>query len=728
MGLFAKLLRPLATPVEPTRSIGLQKPRGVVGKSLSFDIDKENVVPNLKKSKGKIKKKNKKDKKDKNLFWKRKNPPSAAPKLSLFLAQTEDDNGSTVLTSSMTASHASASRNSKTHSATGPLHEASQVSGLTERGDSEIKINSRINSFHSRPVTPSVMPVTPAKRRRWKKAKAQSVAQGEDSTKGAIQQEAQDVSVLNASNLVVDQMIHYPAPSERPSTPHPGRKKKKSGAERLKAAKIKANALMKKQKSDESASESLKAAKIKANALLNLSSTEIKSEKNDNEETNALISTASSAVEFDDLNIGNDTTNEDLRSSDEGSVDTVQTTDSFVGRTKIHFTNLKQMPLFSSLSSVNSLSKNKSDDGNLKESPRRSSTGELAVVHIAREEQENIPKRSSFVSATAISLLDIIDDMEGDMNELKSIFRSSDTFDDLQHDSIASSENSRGDGWISNGAIHDENSSSSVASSFSFNSDEFAEEDHLVTEHVNLNVLEMSTIIEENEESSQDPLDAALERGALNSKNAGEYGEYKVPELENSELSGSRLTKCTGATGAPLSVRKSRSEGNRAKFIPKQGLNKSISWKAENEVFTFEPPFKANLELALEMVRSYDPRYNQAGKAKPVDKPVPPTLVRSNAQKPLRSILKTSESYSGRSLVRSLSAHLDRTLGAHLSELTFDEASVSSQRSRQSSTSTYSSNSTSESMKYMVGRLKEETNRRRNKLLIYCQDGKKNCS
>ena len=725
MGLFAKLLRPLA-PVEHPH----QRPRGVLGKSLSsnknyvvvgksLSSNKENVLPNLKKSKGKGKKKKKKkkdDKKDKNLFWQRKKPPAAAPKLSLFLAaKTEDVNGNGVTgsttTGSMTASNASVYGNSKNQSATGPLHEVShQISGLTERGDSENKLHSP-GSFHSRPVTPTDRPVTPVKRGRWRKAKAQSVAEGEASPKDAIQLEAQNISVLHASENVVDQMIHFPAPSERPSTPYPERKKKKS---------------------DGSASERLKAAKLRANALLKLASTEIKTEKNDSEVTDELISIVAGAVMFDDLHIDKDTANEDLRSADEGSVDTFQTTDSFGGRTKIHFTNLKQMSLFSSSSAVNSLSKNIADDGNLKESPRRSSTGELAVIHTAREEeevQEVKPKRGSLASG-AISLQDIIDDMEGDMQELHSIFRSSGTFDDLQDDSNASWANSRSDGWISNGALRDESCSSSIESIFSFNSDEFAEEDHLVTAHkyMNLSGSEMSIIVEENEESSQDPLDAALERGALNSENAGECGDYNVPELENSELSGSGLAECMGAAGAPFATRKSHSTGNRTNRLPKRGLNKSISWKAENEVFTFETSFKVNLERALEMVRSYDPRYKDAAKAKPVvkpvEKPVPSVLERSNAQKPLRSILKTSESYSGRTLVKSLSAHLDRTLGQHLSDLSFDSTSVSSHRSRQSSTSTYSSNSTSESVKYMVGRLKEETSRRRNKL-INCRHGKK---
>merc|ERR1712232_1482849 len=89
-----------------------------------------------------------------------------------------------------------------------------------------------------------------------------------------------------------------------------------------------------------------------------------------------LITINSSAVIFDNLSV-QDSANEDLRST--GSLDTFQTIDSSQHAMVVHITNMKQLPLFSKLSSVNTLAD--AGENGKRYTAYRSSTGDLAVVH-----------------------------------------------------------------------------------------------------------------------------------------------------------------------------------------------------------------------------------------------------------------------------------------------------------------------------------------------------------
>jgi len=677
MGLFAKLLRTRAVPAEPPQieDRSTSKPRAMWNRSCG--ADKENVVPVQKgvkrAKKGKTSKGKKKEKAEKNQFWKRKKAPAAAPKLSLFLAQIEDNNGSTVVTGSMTASF-----NSKIASSNNRLHaQASQISGLTERGNSEVHITSKGGST-SRLRSPNGNCARASASSEFSQGGEARVtnknqnksAKGEDLA-------VKETEKLSSSQVLSDvvQLMPLLAASKRPSTPYPS--ELKSEPKKIKVVAQKATG----------------SAKLKAKALLAPIKSGLETEANASE----IITTGSSTVAFDDLDIGTDAANEDLISASDGSIGSIESGEPYSENLNIHFTNLKQLPLFSLSSSENIYLTNRNNYDFEKCDSKRSPTGELASIPIP---QEGELMKNTFGSATASSLQDIIDDMEEDMKELKSIFKSSETFDDLQDDRSANRAESRSrDGWIANGALCDESCASSGTSNFSFNSEDFAEDDFLGTDPVNLdgiNSFEMTTIIEENEDGSQDPLEAALKKGELLS--AGEFGDDKIPALKLSILSDlSDSFSCTEEPAVQISI------------SPKRQLKKTISWKAEDEVFTFKPPFKVNLEKALEMVRSYDPKYKNAAKPKLNSKPEVCALKRSNAQRPLKSILKSNHSFSHRTLNRSLSSHL--------SDVSFDDTSLtSSQRSRQSSLSTFSSTSTSESVQRMVAMLKKETERRRKKL------------
>ena len=166
----------------------------------------------------------------------------------------------------------------------------------------------------------------------------------------------------------------------------------------------------------------------------------------------------------------------------------------------------------------------------------------------------------------------------------------------------------------------------------------------------------------------------------------GGYGSVHT----DSDLSDSFAS--TSQSGSPpSSLENSLNKKLKRTEIPRRKITKTLSWKEKDEIFTYAKPYKSiNLQMALEMVRTYDPRYeNQNRAASP-----PPRL--NHVQKPLKSILKKSKSWGPQ-------------------EFSNDDSSIS----QESSSSTLSSNATSESVQYMVGKLKLEAARRRRKISVH---------
>lgn len=663
MGLFKKLLRPLATTIQepPHQPSVLKKNKKNVRNKEKFShhIDgKENFNP-VKQKANNGKKRNKKgrsDKKQKRPFWKKnKKTPQAAPKLSLFLAQDAGDNGSTIVTSSVTASLSqTSSRHSlATKSLSSSTNRSSIKSIASKDSQSNLKAAPKLSAFLLQDDNQKGIKETIIK-----------PILSSQASKNEQKDEAKTETLKPLTSTL-----------QSPSSPLPeGKTLKQKSLDSPKSV----------------------------------------------EAVDDLMTINSSAVIFDNLSV-QDSANEDLRST--GSLDTFQTIDSSQHIMVVHITNMKQLPLFSKLSSVNTLAD--ADDNGKRYTAYRSSTGDLAVVHdlktepVKTKEQElkTVKKLND-----ASDLQDIIDDIENDMRELKSILGSADSidsFEDLKTDAKCNSS------WLLSTTMQDDSSSSSL---LSFSSDDFKEDDETPTkktfEMTNISKLEMTTIVEEREEenSSVDPIEAALKRGVCKSQKAGENGDRSSQELPLFETKPAIKTSKSDTQVVVASAKTRPTRGALRKSSARRQVNsertmtKRISWKAENEVHVFDLPCKINLERALNMVRSYDPRYKKTDDndiKEPLKEDEAKTLSRNDVQRPLQSILRTSKSYNnGRPTSRS---SLKRSLTNPDISIS-DDSSVTSQRSRQSSTSTFSSTSTSESVQYMVAKLKGEADRRKRKV------------
>lgn len=678
MGLFTKLLRPSThQPSSPPTVIA--KPR-VMGNGKA--LNKENNDPRIKSGSRKGQKAGGKKSKKSKKFWNRKQKQEPAPKLSVFLQQIpENDVAGSVTTGSMTASHTTGSNSRQSLSTTsfstssseqqnGPLHlQSSQSAGdvLHQKESNAVQFSAGADNKNVTQLSRGGSP-----------SSAKELSDGDSGL-----HKTQDIS--SSETLQKEkEMSPLPSAAERPLTPHPKLLEK--------ASKAKLEVVEKPHKI--------------AGRLKSLETDHSVSSR----------SARSNNVVFDDL-IDNDTANIDLRSNGSTSIDSFPVQDNMeddAEKLAIQIINMH------SLTSPH-------DDSLSKKSPfpRYSMNGEYAVFG---SNQAN----GGAVVRDVVDLQDIIDEVEKDMMELNSIF-GSDVVEPKRSDRThgSSSRSGNENGWIPNGALRSETTED--PSVMSFTSDEFAEDDYRDTFKQSVSAsatsYEITTIIEENE-SDEDPLEAAFKRGELYSTDAGEgiiyedegllslgtdecfnksamngsnfadsdlsesltsasqsrYGESRHTSgsvRTDSDLSDSLASRSKGS-----SLEKSLSKGSSSRSSgPSRQIKKSISWKAAHEVRTYDQPFKSiNLELAVQMVRSYDPRY-----AKETS---PPPLSRAKAERPLKSILRKSSSWS----VRDISSS--------------DESSIS----QESNSSTLSSSATSESVQYMVRKLQREAVRRRRKL------------
>ena len=690
MGLFARLRRSPPPPALATPPTSISKPR-VLGNGKGGALNKENVDPKKKKKNGRGKKRDKKTKKSKKgRFWGREKKQETAPKLSLFLQQAPEDDIHSVATSSMTASHTTGSRFSvsskslstassslsKPHS---PLR--LQSSQFKEDDDEERSLRAeQTNRTKSPSRSNDEASRSPDSQKKTKESKKPTSEVTKESSK--IKSSGSKNKGLSASETMrKKQVTPLRSIANRQLTPsHPQPPKKKS---KTKAA----------PKHPQVKAEQFPAQDNKVHEI---------------GETNCSV--GSNDVVFDDLYIANDFAYQDFDLSSAGPVDDAE-------KSAFRITNMKSLPLLSPLSSINSLAKHAIDEAVKRDIPHRSSTGEFAVIGSSSSTGD------TFLRDVA-GLQDIIDEVEKDMMELDSLFVS-DGSKPRDLSEIVNNWARKDSGWIPNGALLQGNSEE--ASVVSFDSDEFAEDDDQeyqpIVRSTSSTSFEITTIIEENE-SDDEPLEAALKRGELLSMDAEEgmssdegllsmgtsadagnlSKNSKGHQYQRSGANGSVHTdsdlsdsftstsdSASPASSLDVSLKKKTKLNKSRPPPPSRRITKTLSWKEVDEVHTFTQPFKSiNLEMALEMVRSYDPRYNTDTRATPQPPP------RMNAQKPLKSILKKSKTWSRRDFSSS------------------DDSSIS----QESNASTLSSNATSESVQYMVGKLKLEAARRRRKITI----------
>lgn len=794
MGFLSLLRR--APPQQESVPTSITKPR-VLGNGKGLKSPgKENIAPRKgngsNKRSGANPKKGKKGGKDKNGdkksskkskkrgFWGRKQQKNeAAPKLSIFLQQADREDVGSVATASLTASHTIGSKSSKSLSTASsssfsrpqaPLH--LQTSGSNHTVEEE-------KVLRSQPLIQSEGPIPSRSTQEGSRIRRDSSptttresfgSTSELDKESLIAKSRGNYDRLSGSKTTIEKPMTPPpqtAVKDRPSldrqlTPHPLRPKKKSenkaSSKRLSSRASKHNS---KSKAAPSLSEDNRV--VKSKPLHVRDRVHVVDE--------ADCSVGSNDGVFDGLNIANDFANEDLVSAepldDESSA--------------FRITNMKSVPMLSPLSSINSLSTNMIIDEDVKLGTlNRSFAKEFAVIGSSNSNGDTFVRDVS-------GLQDIIDEVEKDMMELDSLFAATGSKPQEDRPSEqAIRRATRNSGWISNGAILDSNSSEE-ASVISFDSDEFAEDDDIEQRPIvtRSTSFEITTIIEENE-SDDDPLEAALIRGELLSMDAedgtssGEDPLYtktksisKYPSKISSDLQSKRtatnesvrtdsdlseslssahedtsnspvladsdLSESFGSSNAEKSTKASIASGSvsdlsdsfsssrksnkksvgsvhtdsdlsnsfgspsssltlsskkkkldqirSSKSQSSRQITKTLSWKDADEVYTYTQTYQSiHLEMALEMVRSYDPRYS-SGTKRPLSSPT----VTKPAHKPLKSILKKSKSWSPREFNNS------------------EESSVSAE----SSSSTISSNATSESVQYMVKNLKKEAARRR---------------
>ena len=259
-------------------------------------------------------------------------------------------------------------------------------------------------------------------------------------------------------------------------------------------------------------------------------------------------------------------------------------------------------------------------------------------------------------------------------NEIKNSFDSFDQIVNEVEETIANAQKqqNKGNNWIPNGLMTTVRDDSSLGqnSTFSFTSDDFKEEDSEVHHHVNpmKTGLGCTTITEEAEdENSEDPMDAAIERGM--SKSQGESDDEDVEERESaieslretltnvldptpmnaspsieqesnepestpwspvvtsspmssalrttvtpslpSAMNHSMPFSTTRSQSLPLSSITSlparpKSALRCSKNLSRPTMRKSVSWRDDNEVFNYLPPQAADLQKARDLVATYE--------------------------------------------------------------------------------------------------------------------------
>ncbi len=217
------------------------------------------------------------------------------------------------------------------------------------------------------------------------------------------------------------------------------------------------------------------------------------------------------------------------------------------------------------------------------------------------------------------------------------------SFEDIVNEveeTIATSQRKNTDNgpWIANGLLSTlrDDSSSTQQSVISFTSEDFKEEE------TNISSPQISTIIEEEgdgDDGSNDPIDAAMDRGRLKSLESKidatiniidtekavesedvistvkeEESRQTVASIVDPFLSSRKTTSVTmlsskfhnGFSSSQLNTCSPPKSALLSKSLPRPELKKTVSWKDETDVFTYMPAQAQDLQRARDLVATYE--------------------------------------------------------------------------------------------------------------------------
>lgn len=364
--------------------------------------------------------------------------------------------------------------------------------------------------------------------------------------------------------------------------------------------------------------------------------------------------------------------------------------------------SLTSFSLYSSLSSVPSDAKKQLDD----DSVIRSSLAHDYKIpfQVSTEKPKprtNTSSPSVFVplspKSTAVSniendidvadefLQSMLDEVAKDMEELQTLFAKNKSHTKL--DAIISNEQ------IQNSMNADQSSQCSTAS---FDADDFAEDDF--TDHSHFETRDefvITTIVEEDEDgSADDPVEAALQRGRMISAQA---------EIESSKSNESDLTfvsECeskTSLAGSFISFSpESKEFGSTRSMTPPRQLFKSISWKkGQPEVHLFQPDTTKVPDIDYTISCSFDPSTKSTYQTSKFSSQRPVSILKTNSGREVSKAKDVKQKSMFTSTKRSSSSSDVSTNGSIISS---------------------ASSETNDSVCYMLERLRNETERRRNRV------------
>lgn len=267
---------------------------------------------------------------------------------------------------------------------------------------------------------------------------------------------------------------------------------------------------------------------------------------------------------------------------------------------------IPQSSSMSSVSSVDSEAKRQLDDDSI-DIPTNAEfiEGSIEIGTESNDEKSNDFKNLIKVVPSYNRLRGMMDSMEKEMTSLNTMF---------ERKSMSKASIIESDENLSNADY----SSTSILSFFS---EEFSDEGGKFTEQPSTRSLQITTIMEEDE----------------NGTNGGTKRE--VGQLLNSSAVAVSNQRTAGNPPSPIPE---RNLDMASKENPREKLTKTVSWKVENKVHYFRPEakqYEVNIETALSIIRSYDPR--RGTRAQPRRSTSPPKTPVLNHRCPAPSNLKS---------------------------------------------------------------------------------------
>lgn len=284
-------------------------------------------------------------------------------------------------------------------------------------------------------------------------------------------------------------------------------------------------------------------------------------------------------------------------------------------------------------------------------------------------------------------LQSMLDEVAKDMEELQTLFSKNKSHSHL--DAVISSNQSQND---MNTDL------ASLCSTASFDADDFAEDDFV--DHSPFEAKDqfvITTIVEEDEDgSSDDPVEAALKRGRLISAQA-EIESFK--STESDLTSASENESKTSLSGSLISFVPDYNDF----FLPgsstsQRQLSKSISWKIGKPlVHLFQPDTTKSSDINFNISGSASSSKKSTNQISTCLSKQPVSILRSNSGRQLSESTEVNPKSSSKNSRRNL----------YSSDVSTNGSVISS-----------ASSETSDSVCYMLERLRNETERRRNRVRI----------